>query len=204
MKPDIKINCHSSICINNSIFVDPFNIKSGHNDAKMIFITHSHYDHLDLDSIEKIANDKTIFVGPIDVLEKLPAKYKNKELAKIDENSHGTDILCSCFPAYNLNKAFHPRDNNWVGYILNIDGTRIAVCGDTDATPELLSLRCDVLLIPVGGTYTMNYKEAASATNTIKPKIVIPIHYGSVVGKKSDGEDFKRLVDKDIECLLLI
>ena len=76
--------------------------------------------------------------------------------------------------------------------------------GDTDLTEENKNIKCDILFVPIGGTYTMDYKEAASLTNIIKPKIVIPIHYGSIVGSMVDADKFKELVDNDIECRIMI
>ena len=49
----------------------------------------------------------------------------------------------------------------------------------------------------------MDYKEAAILTNTIKPKIVVPIHYGSIVGTITDAINFKNSIDEDIKCELL-
>ena len=61
---------------------------------------------------------------------------------------------------------------------------------------------CDIALIPVGGTYTMDAKEAAAFVNALKPKTAIPTHYGSLVGKAKDGEKFAKKVDKGIEVVL--
>lgn len=63
---------------------------------------------------------------------------------------------------------------------------------------------CDIAFVPIGGTYTMNFKEAANLVNEIKPKIVVPIHYGEVVGTKQDAEKFKSILDKKIECVIMI
>ena len=63
-------------------------------------------------------------------------------------------------------------------------------------------MKCDIAMVPIGGTYTMNHKEAAALINKIKPKYVIPTHYGSLVGDKLDGERFKQLVDEKIEVVL--
>ncbi len=93
-------------------------------------------------------------------------------------------------PAYNSLKPFHLKNAGWVGYIVRIDGQRIYIAGNTDATKEAKAVRCDVALVPVGGTYTMNAKKAAELINTIKPSVTIPIHYGSIVGKKEDADEF--------------
>lgn len=55
-----------------------------------------------------------------------------------------------------------------------------------------------------GGTYTMDYKEAAELVNIIKPKVAVPIHYGSIVGTKKDPEEFIKRLDKEIEGVILM
>ena len=107
-------------------------------------------------------------------------------------------------PAYNTSKQFHPKENEWVGYVIQIKGTRYYIAGDTDITEENKKVKCDVALVPVGGTYTMDFKEAAYLINEIKPKIAVPIHYGSVVGTKKDAIDFSKLVHPEIECKILM
>ena len=92
--------------------------------------------------------------------------------------------------AYNLLKPFHPKSAQWVGYILETGGKRIYIAGDTDATKEAKAVKCDIALVPIGGTYTMDAKKAADFVNEIRPEIAIPVHYGNVVGKPSDGEVF--------------
>jgi L-ascorbate metabolism protein UlaG (beta-lactamase superfamily) len=108
------------------------------------------------------------------------------------------------FCSYNINKPFHPKSNNWVGYNLIINGTKITVVGDSDNTPELNEIETDILLVPIGGTYTMTLSEAAELANNIKPKKVIPTHYGEIVGDKDMGKEFKKLIDKNIVCEVLI
>ena len=106
--------------------------------------------------------------------------------------------------AYNTNKTFHPKENGWVGYIIIINGIRYYIAGDTDITEENKQVKCDVAFVPVGGTYTMDFKEAASLINEIKPKIAIPIHYGSIVGTEQDTIDFIRLLHPEIKGIILM
>lgn len=101
-------------------------------------------------------------------------------------------------PAYNSLKPFHTKGAGWVGYIFVVDGKRIYVAGDTDATKEAKSVKCDIALVPVGGTYTMDAKKAAELINTIRPTVAIPTHYGSVVGSATDGKAFADNVDSSI------
>ena len=83
-----------------------------------------------------------------------------------------------------------------------MSGTRIYIAGDIDAIDEAKAVKCDIAMIPIGGFYTMNYKEGADLINTMKPKTAIPTHYGTAVGSPSDGENFAKLVDKDIQVEL--
>ena len=185
---NIEINCHSSIKIigDKIIYVDPFRIKENKNDADIIFITHDHYDHYSLEDIEKVKKQNTIIVMP----EHLERKEDLKDAVIVMPNKkyQVEGINVETIPSYNINKPYHPKENNWVGYILNIEGKRIYIPGDTDITEENMKIQCDILFVPIGGTYTMNYEEGAKLTNIIKPKVAIPVHYGEIVGKKEEAE----------------
>ena len=97
-----------------------------------------------------------------------------------------------------IDKKYHPKENGWVGYIVEINDIHYYIAGDTDLTPEIKSISCDVALIPIGGRFTMNAKEAASLINTIEPQIAIPTHYGDIIGTKEDAESFEKLVKDGI------
>lgn len=204
MLEGIEINCHSSIKISKgkTIYIDPFKIEKQSNDADIILVTHYHYDHFSTEDIEKISNKDTIIVVPKTV--KTLSKMKNTVLVEPNNVYEVKGIRIETIPAYNIKKQFHPKDNQWVGYIIEIENIRYYVAGDTDVIPENKQVKCDVAFIPVGGTYTMNYEEAAELVNVIKPKMAVPTHYGDIVGEKNDGEKFKKLLNKDIECKILI
>ena len=101
-------------------------------------------------------------------------------------------------PAYNEHKKFHPKENGWVGYIIELGGTCYYVAGDTDDLKALENIHCDVAFLPIGGTYTMNAKEAANLANKINAKIIVPIHYGEIVGTKEDFIQFQKLTQKEV------
>lgn len=200
----IEINCHSSIKIMKGIIIyfDPFRINEEKHDADLILITHDHYDHYSLEDIKKVIKKDTIIVAPKTINE-----LNNKENITFVEPNQTYNIKgykIDTIPAYNISKHFHPKENNWIGYIIEIDGLKYYVAGDTDITPENRQIKCDVALIPIGGTYTMDYKEASELINIIKPKIAIPTHYGSIVGDITDGEKFKKLIDNTIDVQILI
>lgn len=210
---NIKINTHSSIKITESgkiFYFDPFELRGKFNDADYIFVTHDHYDHLDPKSIQNAMNDKTKFVCPVTIAKTLASDGGIRDLARIIQLNPGDkveleqNIKIEAIPAYNINKQFHQKTFNWLGYVLDVNGKRFYVSGDIDATEEAKNVKCDVALVPIGGTYTMNYEEAAKLVNEIKPKLVIPTHYGNVVGEYELGKKFIELISKDIEVKEII
>lgn len=199
----ITVNCQSSIRIEDGslvIYFDPLKIAEQH-DANYIFITHSHWDHFSPDDIQKVANENTSIIASRDVYDKLmKTGFDANKLRCVQPNDELDldGIHVQAVPAYNINKDFHPKANNWVGYVVTIDNATYYIMGDTDALPENENIRCDVLLIPIGGTYTMNAIEAATFTNIVHPTTAIPIHYGMVVGSHDDFVEFKSLVEAGI------
>lgn len=209
MLENIEVLTHSSIRINKGkvIYFDPFNIEKNYNDADIIFITHSHYDHYSEKDIDKVKKDSTFFVAPKDVkMELLKNGINEEQIISVAPNQTEEilGIKVETISAYNVNKKFHPKENSWVGYIIEIDGIRYYIAGDTDINEDNLKVKCDVCFVPVGGTYTMDYKEAAQFINQIKPKCAVPIHYGSIVGKVKDAEQFIELLDKNIDGKILM
>ena len=209
MLENIEVLYHSSIRINKEkiIYIDPFKIDKNYNDADIIFITHDHYDHYSEEDIDKVINENTTIIIPEELLTKLLRKGINKNAiitVEPNKNYMVQGIKFETISAYNTNKTFHPKENGWVGYIIIINGIRYYIAGDTDITEENKQVKCDVAFVPVGGTYTMDFKEAAQLINEIKPKIAIPIHYGSIVGTEQDAIDFIRLLHPEIKGIILM
>lgn len=209
MLENIEVLCHSSIRINKEkvIYIDPFKINKNYNDADIIFITHDHYDHYSEEDIDKVIKEDTTIVIPKDLLKKLLKKGTNKNaiiVAEPNKEYETQGINFNTIPAYNINKKFHPKENNWLGYIITINNVKYYVAGDTDITDENRKVKCDVAFVPVGGTCTMDFKEAARLINEIKPKIAVPIHYGSIVGTEQDARNFINLLNSEIKGVILI
>ena len=209
MLENVDVLCHSSIRINKekTIYIDPFKIDKNYKDADLIFITHDHYDHYSEDDIDKVKKDETVFIVPEELLTKLLVRgYNKNNIITVEPNMQYMveGIKFETIPAYNINKQFHPKENEWVGYVIEIKGIRYYIAGDTDITEENKKVKCDVAFIPVGGTYTTDFKEAAQLVNEIKPKIAVPTHYGSVVGTKQDATDFVRLLHPIIKGIILM
>ncbi|MBF0376994.1 MAG: MBL fold metallo-hydrolase [Desulfamplus sp.] len=195
------------------IYFDPYQIDSGKeamskNLSTIILITHEHYDHCSIDDVKKILGQDTVIIT-----EKDSAKKLKKELGKAVDgkveiltigqsiNIKGVDI--QGVHSYNINKKFHPKNKNWLGFVVNIGGVKIYHAGDTDLIPEMSDIKCDIAFLPVSGTYVMTSDEAASAALEIKPKIAIPMHYGSLVGNDGDAQLFKQALEGKIEVHIL-
>ena len=198
----VELLTHSSIRVTSNsgkvLYFDPFNILNESHDADVIFITHDHFDHFSIKDINKVVKKDTLFVTPYSLRNQIQSKsLKPYEKRVIDE------IEVEARPAYNINKHYHPKSNEWLGFIVKVDNESIYVVGDSDALPENENVKIDILMVPIGGQFTMNVNDAANFTNTIKPKIVIPTHYGSVVGSDDLAETFKKLIDKSIEVRII-
>ena len=201
---------HATIKMSNSdkiIYIDPYNIAETDMDADVIFVTHSHYDHFSEEDILKIKKETTKIVITKDLYQKtLELGFGEEDIVTVKPNEEYQieGIKFTTIPSYNMNKKFHPKENNWVGYIIEINNVKYYVAGDTDSTEENKKVECDVAFLPVGGTYTMTADEAAELANIIQPKIAVPIHYGSIVGTEANAEKFKEHLDKKIKYLLCL
>ncbi len=199
----VKINCNNG----KNIYFDPFELGKNYiGKAEYIFVTHSHYDHFSPEDILKIKTSETKIIAPKDLennIKELGFDDENILLVMPNENYIIDGIEFNTIPAYNINKDFHKKEYNWVGYIVNIDGKKIYIAGDTDNTEEAQNVNCDIACVPVGGTYTMTAEEAADLIKKIKPEIAIPIHYGSIVGTVEDAYNFKELLDGFVKVEIL-
>jgi len=195
MLENIKWLGHSSILIDRdgkNIYVDPWKLKTAGNKADLLLLTHSHHDHCSPEDIRKVSGNDTVVIGPSDAMAKVESGDKRTLLpgAEIDLGW----VKITGVPAYNLEKSFHPKANNWLGFIIKFPDTSLYIAGDTDFIPEMKEVKADIVILPVGGKYTMDVEEAAQAVNAIEPKAAIPIHFGDIVGSKEDAERFASLV----------
>ncbi len=203
---NVQVLAHSAIRIEaedgTAIYFDPFELTDAPHDADYVLVTHTHYDHLSPEDAAKVMNESTVVVCPAsaeaEVREALGTAPRG--MAPGDTITLGV-MQIEAVPAYNVEPerlGFHPQENRWIGYVITIDGVRYYVAGDTDQNDDTVQVRCDVALVPIGGTFTMDPAQAAAFVNVIKPRIVVPTHYGSAVGTKEDVEAFEPLVDPAI------
>lgn len=160
-----------------TIYFDPYEIPESYQKEKadIMLISHNHHDHFDENSAKAIKKADTVVVCPEsckDVISSMGAKALSPgKSMKIG------DLDIKAVPAYNPDKKFHPKANNWVGYIVSDGKINLYHAGDTDLIPEMKDFKgIDYALLPVGDTYTMDFKQAIDAANVMKPKFVIPMH----------------------------
>jgi L-ascorbate metabolism protein UlaG (beta-lactamase superfamily) len=187
------------ICYEDKIiYIDPWKLKESVSDATLVLVSHSHYDHYSQEDIAGISGPDTKLIASADVIAK--AKAGEGILPGLTVALEG--IWLKGVPAYNPDKQFHPKASNWVGFVIEIGSKRIYYAGDTELTEEMKVLEgIDVALLPVGGTYTMNAKEAAEATMHIKPKLAIPYHWGDIIGGRNDAERFAESAACEVKIL---
>ena len=207
---DIERIAHDTFRIAGSrrIYIDPFKIAKG-DDADIVLISHEHFDHLSQEDLNKVCTPATTIVASANCRKGLEdVTVKEKRFLDPGGKTKIGDVEIESVAAYNLNKfrepghVFHPKEYGGVGFVITMDGTTVYHAGDTDHIPEMKSIRCDIALLPVSGTYVMTAEEAAEAAATINPKIAVPMHYGAIVGGKEDAKKFKSLV-KNCEVVIL-
>lgn len=182
------------------LYFDPYGVPDAPHDADYIFITHDHYDHFSPEDISRVAREGTVLIIP-ESAQDAPKDLGLSVLpAKMGQSAALPGVTFRTVPAYNIGKKFHPRAKDWVGYVVEFGGRTCYVAGDTDCTPEAEAVRCDVALLPIGGTYTMDAREAADLARSIRPRLVIPTHYSSA----GDARRFEALLAGEIPCRVLL
>ena len=193
---------HASFAIESSkiIYIDPWNIPASAPKADLILVTHSHYDHLSPSDINRLKKVGTTIICSEDCLDKLSGDVKTMSPGQELEVK---GVKIKAVSAYNASKAFHPRNNKWLGYMITIEGVAVYHSGDTDFIPEMKNLgKVDIALLPVGGKFTMNAEEAAKAADVIKAEVSVPMHYGAgVIGDEKDAKRFVELCQGQVKIL---
>ena len=194
---------HSSFMVkdgktgNNFYFIDPFDLKQTPKDkADAVFITHAHFDHFSPADLRRIIHERTAVYG-VRGCEGSGLPAGQMTIVEPNKMFIAAGIRVKTIPAYNIKPertSFHPKENKWVGYIFEFNGGMVYHAGDTDFIPEMKELKdIDVAMLPIGGSYTMDVKEAIEAANTINAKVTIPMHYKRILGTnaRKAEEEFK-------------
>lgn len=173
------------------LYIDPWKLDDKETKAGVILVSHTHYDHFSSEDIEKISRKGTRLITTADVAKAYPGE---STVIKPGETVDAAPFKITATHAYNIGKKFHPKENGWVGFLIEAPSGTLFYAGDTDLIPEfeeLKQVQIDVALLPVGGTYTMNAAEAVEAAKTIEPELAVPYHFGDIVGTGTDARQFE-------------
>jgi L-ascorbate metabolism protein UlaG (beta-lactamase superfamily) len=170
------------------VVIDPYQVAAV-EPADVLLITHAHYDHCSPKDIEKLQTGSTVIVTEPESARQLSGDVR---IMKPGDALEVNGIKIEAVAAYNTDKKFHPKEKNWLGFIVTLGGCRIYHAGDTDLIEEMADLNVDIALLPVSGTYVMTAEEAVEAAKRIKPEIAIPMHYDSLVGSETDAKAFAK------------
>ncbi|WKZ30390.1 MAG: MBL fold metallo-hydrolase [Candidatus Dojkabacteria bacterium] len=217
---------HSTIVLKNAetgtmIVIDPYMIEADIMKdlgvVHSIFLTHDHFDHFSPKDVGFIARKETIYVFPASILDKSKTFLTQSDehlvsvipLEEYTVEINGELVRFMALPAYNIDKLspqgnpYHPKSKEYVGFLIEFAGASIYIAGDTDKIPEMDALTgmVDVAVLPISGTYVMTDDEAVAAAKTILPQIVIPVHYGVVVGDPEMGEVFKQKMAEELPAV---
>ena len=171
-----------------TVYIDPWQAEGGA--ADLILLTHAHMDHYQPQEIERLRKQGTRIVAPHDIAGELSGDVT---AVAPGDSLQVAGVKLQAVPAYNIVEErlqAHPKANNWVGYLLTLGTHTYYHAGDTDALPELESVRASVTFLPIGGTYTMDAVEAGGLARAIGPELAVPMHYGFVVGSPADARRF--------------
>ena len=182
-----------------TIYFDPYQIAGGPV-ADLILVSHDHFDHCSPEDIQKIQGSKTIIVTEKDCAKKLAGDIRVMKAGDILDLE---EIKVEAIPSYNVDKDFHPKKKGWLGFVVETEGVRVYHAGDTDFIPEMKELKVDIAFLPVSGTYVMTAEQAVKAALAIRPKLAIPMHYGSIVGDAQDAVRFKAALDGKVDVRIM-
>lgn len=189
MEPKIEWLGHDGFRLTGEkvVYIDPLNLETAPHNADILLLTHDHFDHFVLEDVNKVRNDKTLILAPEMFRGKLDG---NVTLVKRGDKLTPLGVPIEVMPAYNLHpdrQNFHPKEYGGVGYIVTLNGKRIYHTGDTDPIPEMKGIQCDVMLVPISGTYVCTADEAVEAVQLVKPGKAIPMHWDAFIGTWEDA-----------------
>jgi L-ascorbate metabolism protein UlaG (beta-lactamase superfamily) len=161
------------------IYFDPVGIGNEPPPADIILISHPHDDHFSMPDIRLISRPETVIISVPNIagmFEMLDIEHAEARAAQPGEKVTVGSVEIETVPAYNIDTDWHPKDAGHLGFIVTVEGERLYFAADTDRIPEMTDIDCDVALLPVGGTYTMDIEQAAQAAADIGPKVAVPMH----------------------------
>ncbi len=184
------------------VYIDPWRIPEHAPSADLILISHDHHDHCSPQDIDRLRKSDTVIVGNSRVADVIGAGVEI--LRPYQGAIRVGDVAVRAVPAYTLEKVYHAQFYGGLGFVICMSRYDIYYAGDTDFIPEMTKIGCDIAILPVGGGTTMDWEQAAKAAELLKPRYVIPMHYGrEIPGSQEDGRRFCMAVNSGIQAMEL-
>lgn len=176
-----------------AIYMDPYagELEDYNVPADAILVSHWHFDHCRLELVQRVRQPRTVLLGEREAAAEILGL---EALQPGDTRSLGQATI-TAVPASSARVSrfghMHPEGST-IGFIITAERKRLYYAADT---ARLADATADIILVPVGGTSTMNAREAAAETLRLRPKVAIPTHWGRIAGSRDDAELFKDIVE---------
>ncbi len=213
-EPDLKIIpiSHATFVMEwdgTVFYIDPTGGASAFKnmpDEDVILVTDIHGDHMSKETLGMVRGEQTILIVPEAVNEKIKDEQSGAEVLHNDQSTGFDGFKVTAVPMYNLTEdrlKFHKKGRG-NGYIIEKNGYRVYISGDTEDIPEMRALEdIDIAFVCMNLPYTMTVEQAASAVLEFTPNKVYPYHYRGTNGL-SDVVAFKNLITSSNDAIEVV
>lgn len=181
------------------IYINPWRIARNAFHADIILISNDQYDHCSPADIEKLRGPQTVVIGNAAAAVALGAPMT---VLRPWQSINFGSARITAVPAYTFTP-HHPVAKGELGYIISLDYYDTYYAGTTDVIPELKHVQADIAIVPVGaGQGTMNVERAAEFLNAMRPRWVVPSHWGTLAGTQLDVQMLDNALQEDITVVV--
>ena len=187
------------------VIVDPADLREELCGVKadLILITHPHDDHCSPATVLRLQKRETEVVTVAECAEELAQMGIDATVVTPGDRVEAAGVSVEAVPAYNLVSEAHPKEREWVGFLLDVDGVRLYHSGDTSFTPEMAALEgVEIAILTLRKHYMMSGEEMIEAVSALGPKFLIPVHW-LPEWEAAEIDTLRRKMPPDTRLLLL-
>jgi L-ascorbate metabolism protein UlaG (beta-lactamase superfamily) len=176
-----------------AIYMDPYagELEDYSIPADAVLVSHWHFDHCRVELVQRVRQPRTVLLGEREAA----AEILGLEALQPGMTRSLGPVTVTAVPAASsrVGRFGHGHEEGTtLGFIITAEGKKLYYAADT---ARLADVTADIILVPVGGTSTMNAREAAAETLRLRPKVAIPTHWGRIAGSRDDAELFRDIVE---------
>jgi L-ascorbate metabolism protein UlaG (beta-lactamase superfamily) len=154
------------------IYIDPWRITRPDHSADVILISHDHFDHCSPADVEKVRGAQSVIITN----RPTATHFEGATIARPWQVFNVGRASIRTVPAYNDQ---HPPSFECLGFVISLDHYDLYYVGDSGVIPEMEKLHPDIVIVPIGGSHSMTINDAVKAVRQLRPRYVIPSHWGS-------------------------